>query len=60
MLRLVSPSRKEEGCLRYETHQSNDVPDAWMMLEDWRHASDFKLNKSATRKGLVGGTQFPT
>nr|WP_245505199.1 putative quinol monooxygenase [Neorhizobium sp. S3-V5DH] len=46
MLRLVSPSRKEEGCLRYETHQSNDVPDAWMMLEDWRHASDFKLNKS--------------
>ncbi|AHK04696.1 MULTISPECIES: putative quinol monooxygenase [Rhizobium/Agrobacterium group] len=46
LLQLVAPSRKEEGCLRYEIHQSNDVPDAWMVLEDWRHASDFELHMS--------------
>lgn len=46
LLQLVAPSRKEEGCLRYEIHQSNDVPDVWMVLEDWRHYSDFKLHMS--------------
>ena len=46
LLRLVAPSRKEGGCLRYEIHQSNDVQDVWMVLEDWRHASDFKLHMS--------------
>lgn len=46
LLRLVAPSRNEDGCLRYQIHQSNDVPDAWMALEDWRHVSDFKLHMS--------------
>ncbi|MBY5645770.1 putative quinol monooxygenase [Rhizobium leguminosarum] len=46
LLQLVTPSREEEGCLRYEIHQSNDVADVWMVLEDWRHASDFKLHMS--------------
>jgi quinol monooxygenase YgiN len=46
LLQLVAPSRREEGCLRYEIHQSTDVPDVWMVLEDWRHASDFKLHMS--------------
>lgn len=46
LLQLVALSRKEEGCLRYEIHQCNDVPDVWMVLEDWRHASDFKLHMS--------------
>ncbi|MET3649983.1 putative quinol monooxygenase [Phyllobacterium ifriqiyense] len=46
LLLLVVPSRKEEGCLRYEIHQSNDIPEVWMVLEDWRHAFDFKLHMS--------------
>ncbi|RVG63452.1 putative quinol monooxygenase [Sinorhizobium meliloti] len=46
LLHLVAPSRKEAGCLRYEIHQSNDVPGVWMVLEDWRHASDFKMHMS--------------
>lgn len=31
---LVSPSRQEKGCLRYEIHQSKDHPNSWMVLED--------------------------
>ncbi|WP_342316870.1 putative quinol monooxygenase [Lysobacter sp. FW306-1B-D06B] len=46
LLGLVAPSREEEGCLRYEIHQSNDVPDVWMVIEDWRHHSDFDLHMS--------------
>jgi quinol monooxygenase YgiN len=44
LLQLVSPSRQEEGCLRYEIHQSKDDPNAWLVLEDWRHPSDFDLH----------------
>ncbi|MBB2908338.1 putative quinol monooxygenase [Agrobacterium pusense] len=41
LLALVPPSRREAGSLRYEIHQSKDTPDDWMVIEDWRHASDF-------------------
>lgn len=41
LLALVSPSRKEAGCLRYEIYQSKDLADEWMVVEDWRHSSDF-------------------
>lgn len=41
LLVLVSPSRQEAGSLRYEIHQSQETADDWMVVEDWRHASDF-------------------
>ncbi|GLK82801.1 putative quinol monooxygenase [Ancylobacter defluvii] len=47
LLKLVSPSRQEKGCLRYEIHQSKDDPHAWMVLEDWRQPSDFDLHMAS-------------
>ncbi|YCI06849.1 antibiotic biosynthesis monooxygenase (plasmid) [Ensifer sp. D2-11] len=44
LLRLVTPSRQEAGCLRYEVHQSKEDSDSWLVLEDWRHPSDFELH----------------
>src|SRR5207253_2845300 len=32
---LVGPSRKEEGCLRYDLHRSIDAPGALMLHEVW-------------------------
>ena len=32
---LVNPSRKEEGCLRYELHRSVDTPGALLLHEVW-------------------------
>jgi len=32
---LVNPSRKEEGCLRYDLHRSVDVPNALLLHEVW-------------------------
>jgi quinol monooxygenase YgiN len=32
---LVSPSRKEEGCLRYDLHRSVDTPGALLLHEVW-------------------------
>jgi quinol monooxygenase YgiN len=32
---LVSPSRKEEGCLTYELYRSADAPGAFLLREVW-------------------------
>jgi quinol monooxygenase YgiN len=32
---LVSPSRKEEGCLRYDLHRSTEAPSAFLLHEVW-------------------------
>ena len=32
---LVSPSRKEEGCLRYDLHRSIEIPGALLLHEVW-------------------------
>jgi quinol monooxygenase YgiN len=32
---LVSPTRKEDGCLRYDLHRSSDTPAALLLHEVW-------------------------
>jgi quinol monooxygenase YgiN len=32
---LVGPTRKEEGCLRYDLHRSVDIPGALLLHEVW-------------------------
>ena len=32
---MVGPSRKEEGCLRYDLHRSIDIPGALLLHEVW-------------------------
>jgi len=32
---LVGPSRREEGCLRYDLHRSVDAPGALLLHEVW-------------------------
>jgi quinol monooxygenase YgiN len=32
---LVGPSRKEEGCIRYDLHRSVDTPGALLLYEVW-------------------------
>ena len=41
LLKLVSPSRAELGCLRYEIHQSVQDHETWMILESCSTPSDF-------------------
>ncbi|MDO8039614.1 putative quinol monooxygenase [Janthinobacterium sp. SUN137] len=37
---VVTPSRAESGCLRYELHLDNKIPTRFIMLEEW-------INKAA-------------
>jgi quinol monooxygenase YgiN len=41
LLELVTPSRAEPGCQRYEVHQSVHNQDSWMIIESWLQEADF-------------------
>jgi quinol monooxygenase YgiN len=32
---LIEPTRKEQGCLRYDLHVDNDKPGHFLFFEDW-------------------------
>ncbi len=35
LTKLIEPTRKEEGCIRYDLHQDNDNPAHFVFLESW-------------------------
>jgi quinol monooxygenase YgiN len=35
LLKMVPPTRKEEGCLEYRLHQDNDKPATFIFFENW-------------------------
>ena len=35
LLSLVAPSRKDDGCLNYDLHQSRDNPALFLFHENW-------------------------
>jgi quinol monooxygenase YgiN len=37
---LISPTRKEEGCLRYDLHASLEGPPAFLLHEIWQTRDD--------------------
>ena len=37
---LIAPTLEEDGCLSYDFHQSNDNPDEFVLIEQWRSRQD--------------------
>lgn len=35
MLKLIVPTRKEDGCIEYNLHQDNDDPAVFVFYETW-------------------------
>mgnify|MGYP001148832355 CR=1 FL=1 len=35
LLKLIEPTRKEQGCLQYDLHQDNDNPAVFLFYEIW-------------------------
>lgn len=35
LLALVEPTRKEDGCMQYDVHQSTDEPGRFFFYENW-------------------------
>lgn len=40
LLSLIGPTRSEEGCLRYDLHQSMEDPSQFMFYENWASKKD--------------------
>lgn len=36
-LKLIEPTRKEEGCIQYDLHQDNENPTVFMFFEIWKN-----------------------
>lgn len=35
LLKLVEPTRRENGCLQYDLHQDNGNPEVFILYENW-------------------------
>lgn len=35
LLKLIEPTRQEEGCLQYDLHQDNENPEVFLFFENW-------------------------
>jgi quinol monooxygenase YgiN len=35
LLKLIEPTRQEQGCLQYELHQDNENPQVFIFYENW-------------------------
>ena len=35
LMGLLEPTRKEQGCLRYDLHRDNDKPGHFLFFENW-------------------------
>ena len=63
LLKLVAPTRKENGCLNYFLHQDNDDPAVFIFYENWENEaclakhmeSDHFKNYVSAVDGLLEG-----
>jgi quinol monooxygenase YgiN len=39
LLRIVEPTRAEDGCIRYELHQSDTDPVDFVFFEEWANSA---------------------
>jgi quinol monooxygenase YgiN len=36
LLKMIAPTRQEEGCIEYRLHQDNDDPAVFVFYENWK------------------------
>jgi quinol monooxygenase YgiN len=41
---MLEPTRKEEGCFRYDLHADQDKPGHFMMIESWASRASVELH----------------
>lgn len=42
LLKMIGPTRKEEGCIEYRLHQDNDNPAIFIFYENWKNRDSFE------------------
>ncbi len=62
LLKLIEPTRKEQGCLQYDLHQDNQRPEVFVFYENWESKALLETHLANTHiqaylkatEGLVG------
>lgn len=36
LIKLIEPTRNEEGCIQYDLHQDNNNPEIFIFYENWK------------------------
>ena len=49
LIRLVAPTRQEEGCLEYRLHQDNENPALFLFYENWADATCLERHLNTAR-----------
>ncbi len=44
LLKLIEPTRKEQGCLQYDLHQDNENPAIFMFYENWENRELWQIH----------------
>jgi quinol monooxygenase YgiN len=44
LLALVDPTRKEDGCVQYDLHQSTSDPGCFVFYENWQSRESLELH----------------
>jgi quinol monooxygenase YgiN len=58
LLRLVAPTRQEEGCIEYRLHQDNDNPAVFLFYENWANAACLDQHMNTARfKAYLAATE---
>jgi quinol monooxygenase YgiN len=57
LLKLIAPTRKEEGCLDYALHQDNDDPALFIFHERWESPAHFEKHRNSEHfKAYISAT----
>ncbi len=58
LIKLIQPTRNEEGCLQYDLYQDNEKPELFLFYENWE-SNDFlqKHMKSQHIKAYMKATK---
>jgi quinol monooxygenase YgiN len=47
LLKLIEPTRAEEGCVQYDLHQDNETPAHFMFFEIWESREAWQTHMNA-------------
>lgn len=57
LLRLVAPTREEQGCIQYDLHESNEQPGLFLFFENWVTASDLEDHLKSSHIATLRGKE---
>ncbi len=58
LLKLIDPTRKEEGCLRYELHQDNQNKECFIFVESWENQALLEAHMQSTHlQNFINATE---